>query len=470
MRIAFVNLPHPTPVVRRYMCSYNSPFFLFPPQELMYAATAVRNWGGNEVLLIDAIAENLDAREVVNQLKVFDAEMVVSIIGFEILEQDVKAFRFLHRELPSAKFVAFGYYPTTFPAQMLEITGADFVILGEPEYACHELVTAIKEGSSFESILGLCFKKESGEVVINPERPRLKPVDELPHPDYSLVPINAYSEFLLPKPFAAIQTARGCPFACNYCTRSYGRQLTMRSPENIIEEIRILVDKFGVKSLRFADDTFTAHPARTIAICEGIEKNFPGLVWSCLSRIDTIDEARIVAMKKAGCKRIYFGVESGSERILQLYGKDYGVEKVPRVFDLVRQNGIEIACFFMVGHPEENAEDFEQTSKLIRRLDIDFATIGQTVPYPGTALFDQYRDKLKFSLFPYENEWKDSGRRKQLQVWEQRFLREMYFRPRYIARHAWRLAANPMTTWQIGRAMLPFVLGSNKEMARKELV
>lgn len=470
MRVAMLNLPHPTRVVRRYMCSYNSPFFLFPPQELMYTATALRDWGGDEVRVLDAVAEDWDAATVVRELREWGAEMIVSIVGFEILEQDIKTIRAIRRELPGVKYVVFGYYATEFPREMLDLTGADYLLLGEPEYTCHELVTALKEKSNITGIQGLAYRDENGDVVANPERPRLKPVDELPHPDYSMVPIDKYSEFLLPRRFAALQTARGCPYGCNYCTRSYGRQLTVRSPDNIVEEIRTLVDRFGVRSLRFADDTFTAVPGRTIQICEGIAKNFPGLQWSCLSRIDSIDEDRVRALAEAGCKRIYFGVESGSERILKLYGKDYGVERVPHVFDLVRRHGMEIACFFMVGHPEETAEDFEQTSRLIRTVDIDFATVGQTVPYPGTHLYDQYKDQVQFSLFPYTNEWKNAGRRKQLRTWEQRFLREMYFRPSYIARHAWRLMKNPATTFQVGRSMLPFVFGSHLASARQELV
>jgi radical SAM superfamily enzyme YgiQ (UPF0313 family) len=470
MRVAMVNLPHPVRVIRRFMCSYNSPIFLFPPQELMYAATAVRDWGQREVTLIDSIARDLSKEDVLAELRQFQADVVVTILGFEILEQDIKVLRWLRQQLPNTKFVAFGYYPTEFPEQILDASGVDFVILGEPEYCCHELLQALEQKTSFDGIMGLCFRKPDGTFVSNPERPRLKSVDELPHPDYSLVNIHDYSEFLMPKPFATLQTARGCPYGCNFCTRSYGRQLTLRSPENIIDEIRTLVDKFGVRSLRFMDDTFNAVPARTFKICEGIQKNFPNLVWSALSRIDTMDQERAVAMRQAGCKRVYLGVESGSDRILKLYGKDYGVERIPVVFDLLRRNGIEIACFFMVGHPEETPEDFEQTSKLIRNLEIDFATVGQTVPYPGTELFDRYRDQVQFSLFPYQNEWKSPGRRKQLQTWEKRFLREMYFRPKYIARHAMRLVKNPTTTWQAGRALIPFVFGSGLTAARNELI
>lgn len=470
MRLAFVNLPHPFPVIRRYMCSYNAPVFLFPPLELMYAATTARDWGGHSVRVIDSIAEQLDRKGLFDELSRFRPDLVVSLLGFEILDTDIRELRWLRQSLPEARFVVFGHYASTFPVEILDLVGVDFVIRGEPEFACHELAQALASGGPLDQIQGLCYRGEDGRARVNPERPRLKPVDELPYPDQTLVNMDHYSEFLFPKRFTIMQTARGCPYACNFCVRSYGQKLTYRSPENIVGEIEILTKRHGVRSLRFMDDTFTAVPARTIAICEGIRERFPDLIWSCLSRIDTMDEERAVAMRAAGCARVYVGIESGSERILKLYGKDYEVERVPRTVDLLRKHGFEVGAFFMVGHPEETEEDFAKTIRMVRSLEIDYATIGKTIAYPGTLMYDQYRDQVDFSLFPYQNDWKNSDRRRQLQAWEKRFYREMYFRPRYVARNAWRLVKNPRTTLQCGRALLPFMFGSGVAGARNELI
>lgn len=470
MRIAFVNLPHPIPVIRRYMCSYNSPIFLYPPQELMYAATAVRDWGGDDVRVIDCIARRMDRDHLAEELQRFDPQMIVAILGFEILEDDLRHLLALRQQFPQVKFAAMGHYATVFSREIMEHAQLDYIFQGEPEYTCHELVTALKVGRSPQGILGLVYRGSDGAVTLNPERPRLKPVDELPHPDYGLVNIDHYSEIFFPKPLATLQTARGCPYACNFCVRSYGRQLTYRSPANILDEIRKLVDRFGVRSLRFMDDTFTAVPQRTLDICRGIEEQFPGMVWSCLSRVDTIDDERAAAMAAAGCKRVYVGIESGSQRILKLYGKDYGVERIAPTFEMIKRHGLEIGCFFMVGHPEETPEDFEQTRRLIRSLEIDYATVAQTTPYPGTSLFDQYRDQVDFSLFPYHNEWKSPDRRQELLNWERRFFREMYFRPTYMARHAWRFLRNPGETLRCGKAILPFMMGNGLEAARNEVL
>lgn len=471
MRIALVNLPHPVPVVRRYMCSYNSPIFLFPPLELLYIASVAKQWGQDEVVVIDAIAERINKETLHAKLEKFRPDMVITILGFEIFEQDIRTLRWLRQSLPAAKFAAFGHYATVFPTEILDLAGLDFIFRGEPEETFHAVTTALKTGGALDAIPGLTYRSESRAPVSNPDRPRSKHIDELPHPDYSLVNIAHYSEFLLPKPFALVQSARGCPYTCNFCVRSYGQQLGLRSPDNIIEELTQLREKFQIRSFRFIDDTFTAIPSRTIQVCERIKNQLPGVVWSCLARVDTLDEARVQALRTAGCRRVYMGIESGSERILKLYGKDYGVEQIPKMVDLLRRNQIEVGAFFMVGHPEETAEDFEHTSKLVRTLDIDYATVGQTVPYPGTSLFNQYRNDVDFSLFPYRNEWRSSNRRQELMRWEKRFYREMYFKLPYIARHAARLIKHPKVTFTAGKALLSAAWAPERNsLVRNELI
>lgn len=471
MRVALINLPHPVPVVRRYMCSYNSPIFLFPPLELLYAATSVRQLAGAEVIVIDAIADRLSKETTLDRLREFRPDLVLTITGFEIFEDDVRLCRWLRDALPEVKFAAFGHYPTTFPRETLEAARFDYVLRGEPEYTLVELCRALSEGQPPTAILGLSYRDEDGNVVNNPDRARTRHVDELPHPDYALVDPRHYSEFLLPRPFAIVQTARGCPYTCNFCVRSYGQKLGMRTPDNIIEELTQLRQRFRIRSFRFIDDTFTAIPSRTIEICEKITRHVPGVVWSCLSRIDTLDEDRVRVMRRAGCRRVYMGIESGSRRILQAYGKDYGVELVGDMVSLLHRYKIEVGAFFMVGHPEETEADFEQTSRLIRSLDLDYATIGQTVPYPGTTLFEQHRDEIEFSLFPYRNEWKSPQRREQLESWERRFYRDIYFSLPYVARHAARFFKHPATTMAAGKALLPFIFGSNQSVGtRNELV
>jgi radical SAM superfamily enzyme YgiQ (UPF0313 family) len=172
MRIALVNLPHEAPVVRRYMCSYNSPVFLFPPLELMYVAAVAREWGHDDVVLIDAIAARLDRDQTLEQLKRFRPDLVITITSFEIFEPDMRTFAWLRAELPQAKFAAFGHYATTFPNEVMAIANLDYVFRGEPEHAFFELTEALKQNGPIDRIEGLTYRCDDGTVVSTPDRAR----------------------------------------------------------------------------------------------------------------------------------------------------------------------------------------------------------------------------------------------------------------------------------------------------------
>lgn len=472
MRVALVNLPHPTPVVRRYMCSYNSPIFLFPPLELMYAASALRAWDGHEVMVIDAIARRWTQEDVLAELKRFDAQVVVTLLGFEIFEHDANALKWLRGQLPSAKFAVFGHYPSTFPDQVMQLTGVDYVLHGEPEITLAEVCRALEDKQQWPQIGGLSYRNGQPGPLHNPVRPWLKDVNQLPHPDYGMVNIRDYSEFMMPLPFAVLQTARGCPYPCNFCVRSYGQRMGMRTPANILEELGQLVTRFQIRSFRFIDDTFTAIPERTAEICQGLKEHFPQLVWSCLSRVDTLDARRAQFLAEAGCRRVYLGIESGSERILKLYGKDYGLDALPESVRLLRQHGIEVGAFFMVGHPEETEDDFQETRRVARTLELDFSGINYTTLYPGTHLYEAYKDRIDFSLFPYRNEWKAPGRRADLLRWEKQLYRDLYLNVPYFTRQAARLVRHPLVTLAAGRALLPHMFSSlgNPTPHRSDLI
>lgn len=472
MRIALVNLPHPTPVIRRYMCSYNSPIFLFPPLELMYAASALRAWDGHEVIVIDAIARRWTREDVLAELKRFDAQVVLTLLGFEIFEPDVNSLKWLRSQLPAAKFAVFGHYPSTFPAETMQLTGVDYVIHGEPEVTLAEICRALEGQKPWEEIGGLSYRNGQPTPLHNPTRPWLKEVNQLPHPDYGMVNIHDYSEFMMPSPFAVLQTARGCPYPCNFCVRSYGQRMGMRTPDNILEELQQLVDRFQIRSFRFIDDTFTAIPERTVDICNGLREHFPQLVWTCLSRVDTLDGRRAKFLAESGCRRVYLGIESGSERILKLYGKDYGLDKLPESVRLLRKHGIEVGAFFMVGHPEETEEDFQETRRAARSLELDYSGINFTSLYPGTPLYEQYKDQVEFSLYPYRNEWKNPGRRAELHRWGALLYRDLYFNAPYLVRHAFRLMKHPRTAVAAARALVPHMLGGRSDAAviRDELI
>jgi radical SAM superfamily enzyme YgiQ (UPF0313 family) len=348
---------------------------------------------------------------------------VVCLIGFECFEEDIRTIAEIKKINPACSIIAFGHYPTHFTDEYLEKTFIDIIIKGEPELAFRDFI-------SDESMTSSGSKRVLGtniDAFAENNKNRIKDYNELPMPAYDLVDHSPYHEPMMARPFGMIQTARGCPYSCTYCTKSFGTRLTLRSPEQVVAEIETLQKLHHIKSLRFIDDTFTINKNRVTAICDLIAKRGIKIEWSCLSRTDNIDENILREMKSAGCKRIYYGVESGSQRILDFYKKDINVEESLRAVHLTNQAGIETAGFFMLGLPEETESDFESNKEFIARAKFDYIGIGGLVIYPGTPLFQQYKDDIDFSLFPYKNAFKNESITQRYTRWNKELYKSFLF-------------------------------------------
>ncbi len=430
-KVLFINLPNQEQITRRYMCSYVSPESLFPPLELISLAAIARE-NGLDVLLIDAIAENIDQNSLLKRVKDYAPDLMVSIMGLECREEDCDQVAWLKTQLPKVDYLLFGHYATQFPEEVLLKATADFVILGEPDVIFSKYTEAIQGKYKIEDVGGLVRKDTTGKVIQQGEDKRIPDPNILPHPAYDLLPIDKYYEPVLPRPYSMIQTARGCPYPCTFCVKSYGSKLTIQAPERVVDEIEELVNTYHIRSLRIIDDTFTVNKKRVIAICkEMVNRNFK-LQWCCLSRTDNLTDEMLGWMKKAGCVRIYFGLESGSQKILDLYEKRIQVDEAIETLLLCNKHGIETTGFFMSGYPEETDEDFEKTIAFAKKAKLTFASVNPLTPYPGTSLFDRFEQDLNFSLFPYNNEFKDPKIVENFTKRKKKFYKAFYMRPSYV--------------------------------------
>lgn len=429
-KVVLLNPPHAVPVQRRYMCSYNAQNMLLPPQELIALGGILRHLQGVETFLIDAIAEKINTNQLRGRLQKIQPSLVISIQGFECFEEDMNELNAVKQHFPATTVAVFGHYSTVFPSEILEKTKVDVVIRGEPDLIFKELIEAFLLQKPLRQVAGIAFR-EKNVIVINEGDTRIKQPDKLPMPAYELLQADKYFEPFLKAPFGLIQSARGCPYSCNYCVRSFGRKLTYRTPEQIIDEILYLKKQFGIRSLRFIDDTFTVQPARVIEICKMmIEQNIE-LEWTCLSRLDSLKEEMLPWMKKSGCKRIYFGVESGSKKVLQFLNKEMDLDKAAATIHSCKRHGIETFGWFIVGAPNEDEEAFEESIRFAIRADFDYIAVSELTVYPGTELYDKLRHSVQFSLLPYANNWNDPERVERNKKREREFYQRFYFRRRY---------------------------------------
>lgn len=461
MEVLLLNLPNNEQITRRYMCSYVSPESLLPPIELISVAAIAREWKRSSVHLLDCIAEKLNKNEAIQKIESINPDVIVSITGFECFEEDMNEVKSLKERYPDKKYILFGHYATNFPKETLINSGADYVILGEPDLIYSELSEALEGKKDIEEVMGIAYLKK-GELIVQGGEKRIRNPNELPIPTYDLLPANKYYEPLLKNPFGMIQSARGCPYQCNFCVKSYGSKLTKLSAPRIIEEIKIWQSLFGTKSIRFIDDTFTINKRRVIELCELMIKENIDVEWACLSRTDNIDRELVQWMYKAGCKRIYFGMESGSQRMLDLYKKNLDVQQAQEAFTICREENVEAAAFFMSGHPAETQEDFEKTVEFAKNSDLHFASFNPLTPYPGTPMFEQMKEAIDFSIYPYKNEWKDKTVYDTFAERKKVFYKSFYVRPKYLSNNLPSLLKNVGEFFRYGVGMIRYLLWDNK--------
>lgn len=454
----FLNLPNKDRIIRRFCGSYNSRSFLFPPQELLSCASAVKEWNRSEVSVVDAIAEEKDLDSVMGVMDDVKPDMIVTMTGMECFAGDIDTVVSIKNRAPGVKMVAFGYYPSVFPLEVLSNTNIDYIIKGEAELCLSRLIKALESGAKPEGIPGLACR---GSDVINPPE-RIADLDKMPFPDPSMLPANNYREMLLRGPVALIQSARGCPFGCTYCVTSYGRKLVMRSPENIVSEIEYLMGK-GYRTFRFTDDTFVIDKARVEKICGLIIRKRLRIRWTCLSRVDTLDRGLLAVMKRSGCRRIYIGVESFSQKVLDYYNKGSKASEILRKIDWVRHAGIQSSGFMMIGAPVETADDMAKNKEGLRRSKLDFVIVSKLTPYPGTPLFDRLKGSMDFKLFPYRNLFKDASYEKKMISIEKELYKAFYWRVNTLFSLCKVMVESPVDFFRTGVLFLKFLVVKDQD-------
>lgn len=288
---------------------------------------------------------------------------------------------------PSVKTLIGGPHATAFVEDALSTF--DVAVMGEGEATAPDLIRCLETGGSLADVPGVAFK-DNGRVVINRNRPFIQDLDQIDFPLREWVDYSAYRRI-------GLMATRGCPYNCLFCKpmqdRLFGKKIRFRSAENVAEEIEPLARAYPKKIFTFKDDMLTVNG---ISWFRELSEHFAArrirIRWQCNSRVDTVDEEKLAFMKEAGCYHIYFGVESGSQRILDFYQKGTSVKKAIEAFDQCHKLGILPNASVILGAPEETREDMGQTFRLIKRLRPYKWLVHVATPFPGNHLHEYARD------------------------------------------------------------------------------
>lgn len=383
MKIVLIN-PNPLP---------ESPWYSkrpVTPMGLMYIA-AVLEKEGYEVKIIDAYLERLSQIELSKRIIKQDPNVVGITTDSCNFQESLRVAK-LVKNISNALVVIGGPHVTVRPKEVIQYPEVDVVVIREGEYTMLDIVRRIEDRTSLNGCEG-CFFKENDKIIFNPPRQRIENLDALPFPARHLLPYKKYPRTYthggIKKPVDTMSTSRGCPFNCSFCSNRviWGKNYTTRSPKNVVDEIEYLVAEYGTKGIYFREDNFTLNNKRVLEICEELHKRKIDIEWECSSRVDIVNKSLLEEMYKAGCRAIWYGIESGSQETLKKLNKNISIEQSRNAVKISKEAGIKVGGSFMIGIPGETMEDIEKTLQLIRELKCTPTALHYFYAIPDSALY-----------------------------------------------------------------------------------
>jgi radical SAM superfamily enzyme YgiQ (UPF0313 family) len=367
----------------------------FPPLGILYLA-AVLEERGIEVSVLDQAAKGFRIEETVRWVKKEDPD----ILGFSTLASSGRTAALISnevkRENPNIVTIFGGYYATFNSERILhKYPSVDIIVRGEGENTVIDLVDCFEKKGELKDVLGISFR-DKNRVTSTPDRPLIRDLDSLPFPNRELIDVNYHCMIaganVAPKKFTSVVSSRGCVYRCRFCScTQFARNMWRpRSVENTLEELNFLASE-GYKQFIFVDDSFTMNPKRVVKLCREMRKERIDMDWICEGRVDNCSYEMLREIARAGCRILYFGIESANQRILDYYNKRITPKQSENAVKTARKAGIDVIIgSFIVGAPDETREEIQNTIQFAKKVPIDFPQFNILSVYFGTDLWDEF--------------------------------------------------------------------------------
>ena len=430
---------------------YSRSHYVVPPVGLGYLATSLATAGYDGIRIVDCIKEGLAPAKLAKTVEGLNPR----IVGFQIFSSDFvsakESMTAVKSALPDAVIIAGGPHVSATGVRVLdELPMLDYAFAGEAETGLPMLVDRVLAGkkTDFRDVPGLMWRNESGNHA-NP-RTFIRDLDDLGFPAWDLMPPDSYPDapqgaFYKQFPIAPIATSRGCPYSCAFCGSpvNMGKQLRFRTLPHVFAEMELLRSRYGVKEFHFIDDMFNMSKKRVREFCHTLEDKNWGISYSFPNglRLNTLDREMLIAMKQTGAYAFTVGIESGSQRILDLMNKQLTVELIREKVSLIHEVGLEPSGFFLLGFPGETKEEMRMTLDLAKSLPLKRAHFSNFLPLPGTAATNRLLESgeieapdwttLSYSQVPYVPR---GMTREELKGFQRRAFLEFHLRPRILAK------------------------------------
>jgi anaerobic magnesium-protoporphyrin IX monomethyl ester cyclase len=433
-----------------------------PPMDLAGMAASLEN--ENVVCkIIDCPMEKVGWEQLSEEIKKNHPDMLVISTTTSTIDEDLQACNIAKKIDKNIVTVAKGAIFFQEDGNIINsFDNLDVAVRGE----AGEVVQEIAKGFNLSEIKGITYR-ENGRTSRNTERPFTEDIDLEPLPARHLIKNEIYTRMDNGRPQATIETGRGCYGQCIYClTRQVsGYKLRQRSSDNVIAEIKECISKYKIKDFHFRSDTFTANKYWVIELCRKITDEKLKINWVCTSRVDSIDEEMLRLMKKAGCWGISFGLESGSQKMLDLMKKGIKIDQIKNTFRLCNKYSIDSFAYFLIGLPWETEETVDASIKLAIEINPSIAEFFIVYPFPGTEFYEiAVREGLiKEHAFKREGAYGLPSidtlylKKERLLDLRKKALRKFYLRPRYMLKLICRIRS--------GREVFNYFLKGGKALA-----
>lgn len=379
----------------------------FPPLGILYLASVLEE-RGVEVSVLDQPARGFTVGDSVNWIEKENPD----IVGFSTFSTSGRTAALISSRVkernPNIVTVLGNHYATFNSERILrKYSSVDVTVRGEGEDTVVDLVSCLRNKGKLKKVQGIAFRNKKS-VISTSARPLIKDLDCLPFPDRRLNDVDYHSVIaganVAPKKFTSIVSSRGCVYRCRFCSctqfaRGVWRQ---RSVKNTLEELHFLSSE-GYKQFIFVDDSFTLNKKRVIKLCRSMRKEKIDMEWICEGRVDNCSFEMLREIVKAGCKVLYFGIESANQRILNYFNKQTTPEQSENAVRTARKAGIDVIVgSFIVGAPDETREEIQNTIEFAQKIPIDFPQFNVLGVYPGTDIWNEFKMK---ELLNTEDHW-----------------------------------------------------------------
>lgn len=447
MNILLVNPPryNGIPVIREERCEITERHSVLPPYSLLQLASIFREMGCR-VELIDANGFDLKWQDLIKVIKNRKYDLLFFRFTPTTFDWDMRVAFISKRLHFDSKTAGICW---TLHSQAEEVlknsSDLDIYICQDYEVVVPALVSALSDGMDLSSVDGIAYR-ENEQIRVNKPSSASKDWNNLPLPAYDLLPSLKPYFINTPygSPFTIMYTSKGCPYSCIFCTVR-NTKLKIRSAESIMKELRYLKKQYNIKTVSFFDETFTIDRKRALTISEKIRDERLGIIWYCNTRVNLVDKDLLKAMYEGGCRGISYGIESGSQKILDASKKIMHVKQAENAIYWAKEAGIKVYCSFIFGLPGENWGTICETLSFVKKTLPTGAQFNVAVPYPGTALFEL---ASKNGWIKTGVSWKEMYQHESIMQTEhlsaedlnrarKMAYRALYFNPRWWAQNAW---------------------------------